>query len=213
MATPDLTFAAISARMAQEGIPVGAIGRVLLMSFEDTTAMLQEELAQGHIVEIPKSDWPPTARLSDHLPTVQRKVSDADVEIACRKMFKLTNLEAGFLVLLLKLDHADKAKLHHVIETQRLSRQTRPDKMELTDQKMVDVMICKLRKKLRTVDEVFIITTVWGGGYYIEPAVKEKIYDRLAVEGVVRHHAHISSEPVHAVNGESDPSGSDAHAG
>jgi DNA-binding winged helix-turn-helix (wHTH) protein len=191
----------IATRMAQEGIPVGAIARVLQRPFEDTIEMLTTQVSYGNIVELPKSDWPPTAKLADHVPSITRKISDHDVMFVCQKMFHLTKLEAGFLVLLLKLEHASKAQLHNVIETQRLERHDRPDSMELTDQKMVDVMICKLRKKLKEIDTQFIITTVWGGGYYIEAPVKEKIYASLAQEGVERNDASpasVRSQAVHA---------------
>lgn len=176
----------LSSRMVNEGIPIAAIGRILGLPFDDTCDVLKDELCKGHIVELPKSDWPPTSRLADHAPTITRKTSDEDIMFVCRKMFKLTKLEAGFITLLLKLDHADKAKLHNVIEQQRHERHDQPDTMEITDQKMVDVMICKLRKKLHVINPEFIITTVWGGGYYIEASVKEKIYARLAVEGTQR---------------------------
>jgi DNA-binding winged helix-turn-helix (wHTH) protein len=46
--------------------------------------------------------------------------------------------------------------------------------MEVTDPKMVDVMICKLRRKLREVDMRFAdaIKTIWGLGYHIEQPMK-----------------------------------------
>lgn len=202
------TPAGIAVRMAQEGIPVAAIGRSLAIPFADTHDMLSEALAHGQIVAIPRSDWPPGGKVLERHPTVPRRASDADVEFACRKLFTLTNLEAGFLVLLLRLDHTDKAKLHHVIETQRLRRASQPDALELTDQKMVDVMICKLRKKLKAISEDFLIKTVWGGGYYMEPAVKEKIYARLATEGIVTAVGAVHAGAVHAGAVQNDAPGS-----
>ena len=186
MSTDPLILADAATNMANEGIPVAAIARVLLISYGYVTDMLHEALLQGHIAEMPRSDWPPGVRIREHIPTipVTRKTSNAEIEIVCRKLFKLTNLEAGFVVLLLKVEHATKEKLHNVIETQRAARASRPDNMEMTDQKMVDVIICKLRKKLKVIDPEFIISTVWAGGYYIDPSVKEKFYVRLAAEGV-----------------------------
>lgn len=191
-----------AAHMADEGIPIAAIARILSVPFSAVHNILQDELLQGHITEMPRPDWPPGVRINEHLPTtpVTRKTSSGEIEIVCRKLFKLTNLEAGFIVLLLKSEHTTKKKLHHVIETQRLQRASRPDTMEMTDEKMVDVMICKLRKKLKAVDEDFLITTVWGGGYYIEVSVKEKLYARLAAEGVSSPYA---APAVHAGAGGS----------
>ena len=69
-------------------------------------------------------------------------------------------------LVLLKREEADKETLHFVIETQRALRRTRPDSVETTDPKMVDVVICKLRKKLRPLG--INIQTLWGHGYYID---------------------------------------------
>ena len=199
---PLLSAVDVAGRMADEGIPIGAIGRIIRMPFADTAELLHEELAYGHITEMPRADWPPGVKVHSHTPTIPitRKTSNADIEIVCRKLFKLTNLEAGFIVLLLKVEHVTKKQLHHVIETQRLQRPSRPDNMEMTDEKMVDVMICKLRKKLKLVDGEFLITTLWGGGYFIEVPVKEKLYARLAAEGVRPGGAADGAPDLHAGN-------------
>lgn len=179
--TPELTPLAV--RAAVEGIPVRAISRILGQPSDVVYATLHEQHIMGRLVELPRADWPPTARAADHLPQMKVKPSDDDILFACRRQLKLTSLEAGFLVVLLKHDRAEKAKLHHVIEQQRQARSTRPDTMELTDLKMVDVMICKLRKKMRDLDPRFVIETVWGGGYYVDDEVKRLIVDRIFPKG------------------------------
>jgi hypothetical protein len=167
----------VTARAANEGIPTAAIARIVELPFDEVCELLTQQLARGEIGELPKSDWPPHARWSDRLPSTPRSANSDDVEFQCRKAFKLTSLEAGFMMVLLRLGCADKEKLHSVIEQQRSTRAARPDKiMEVTDPKMVDVMICKLRKKLRDVDPKFVINTSWGKGYYFEPVVKESIF-------------------------------------
>ena len=194
------TLPQAAANMANEGIPIAAIARVLYLPFAEVNTILHEAITGGYITEFPRADWPPGQLRTARVPTVSIKTSDQEVEFVCCKVFKLTRLEAGFVVRLLKLDHCDKEKLHHVIETQRLQRSSNPDSMEATDQKMVDVIICKLRKKLKDLDPEFKITTVWGGGYYIELPVKEKIYARLAAEGVRRAGASVQSPDVHQGN-------------
>lgn len=166
-------------RAANEGVPVAAIGRIIQQPFEIASDMLKSALSTGQIGSMPKSDWPPTAKRDDRLPSVPRSANSTDIEFACRKVFKLTPLEAGFMMLLLKYEHADKARLHNVIEQLRNARSVRPDKNEITDPKMVDVMICKLRKKLRTVDEGIVISTVWAKGYYLDPEIKVRVYTLL----------------------------------
>jgi hypothetical protein len=44
---------------------------------------------------------------------------------------------------------------------------------------MVDVIVCKLRKKLDAVDKSLVLTTSWGSGYYFEAGVKQAIFERL----------------------------------
>lgn len=163
-------------RAANEGIPIAAIARVIQQPFDMISEALRFALARGQIGSMPRPDWPPAAKWSERLPTSPRSANPEDVEFACRKVFRLTSLEAGFMMVLLRYECADKERLHNVIEQQRQARAQMPSTTELTDPKMVDVMICKLRKKLKNVAEEFVVVTSWGKGYYFEPAVKQKIY-------------------------------------
>lgn len=165
-------------RAANEGIPVAAIARIWTLPYGAASGVLHNALSAGQIGEMPKADWPPAQKWSCRLPTVPRGQSEA-IEFACRKVFRLTPLEAGFMMVLLRYEHADKDKLHGVIEHQRFNRQQRPDSAELTDPKMVDVIVCKLRKKLRAVNPAFELTTSWGTGYYFETPIKDAIYAHL----------------------------------
>ena len=181
---PEATVPAVALvhRMANEGIPVAVIARTTLYPSGDVLATLKEALAAGMVGSVPKFDWPPTGKLSDHVPQVSTEVSENDLKFAARKVFKLTPLEAAILVVLLRCDHADKSRLHTVIENQRFSRAHNPDSLECTDPKMVDVMICKLRKRLLAADATYKVMTVWGSGYYIEPPVQSSILTRLTAE-------------------------------
>lgn len=169
----------IAVRAANEGIPIAAIGRVLAAPFELVSDTLKVALGSGRIAAIPKPDWPPSQAWDSHLPTIPRSANNDDVEFAVGKVFKLTRLEAGFLMVLLRCDSADKEKLHAVVEDQRQTRHLRPDSSDATDPKMVDVMICKLRKKLRDRCPELTVKTQWGRGYYIEKTIKQKIYEVL----------------------------------
>ena len=83
------------------------------------------------------------------------------------------------MIALLKVDRVEKLKLHHIVEQQRLFRSQRPNDLTPTDPKMVDVMICKLRKKLLVVDERFVIKTIWGGGYFMDPEVRTLVVEKV----------------------------------
>lgn len=159
---------------ANEGIPVASIARILATPFEAVHEVLKDALAHGSIIEIPRSDWTPGTRVAERLP-VTAQTTDADLAFLCKKAFRITSLECGFLMAMLKARQIEKARLHNIIEQHRMARQAQPNALEATDPKMVDVIVCKLRKKLKTVDKGFTIETIWGGGYYIEAEVKQKI--------------------------------------
>ena len=94
----------------------------------------------------------------------------------CRQKFKLTPLQAAFLVALLKNSRVDKTKLHMIIENLRNARPgTQPNDKEPTEPKMVDVVVCHLRKRLRKLDQVIEIKTNWGDGYFIEPSCRSYV--------------------------------------
>jgi DNA-binding winged helix-turn-helix (wHTH) protein len=173
----DAPIKTVVANAANEGIPVAAIARIVSHPFGDVMEVLQDAKDVGTIVEIPRSDWPPGTKIAERGPCLP---ADADLQFHCHKVFKLTTLEASFLVVLLKHSHATKARLHHIVEQQRMARASQPD--ESTDQKMVDVMICKLRKKLKKVDPALVIETIWGGGYHIEAPVKPLFLKHLSGE-------------------------------
>ncbi len=131
---------------------------------------LETSLADGVISEMPRDDWPPTARRADHLPSQLAKEQDDHLLTACMRAFNITKLQSSFMLVLLKRDEADKDTLHHVIESQRAIRRNQPDNPDTTDPKMVDVVICNLRKRLRPYfpSGHETIRTLWGHGYYME---------------------------------------------
>jgi hypothetical protein len=176
MITPTLTPIAVAA--ANEGIPVAAIARITHQSLDDMYETLKDEKSRGSIAELPRADWPPGTRVNERLPSALLP-SDDDLAFMCKKSFKLTSLEAAFLVVLLKHRQVEKTRLHNIVEQQRMTRATQPNDQEATDPKMVDVMICKLRKKLKAVDKDLKIETIWGGGYYIETAMKPRMIRHL----------------------------------
>lgn len=176
-------IAAITAA-ANEGIPVAACARIFQYPLAVIFDILKDARAQGHITDMPKTDWRPGSSREDHEPAIP---VDPDLAFNCGNALRLTRLECGFVVALLRHKHLEKGRLHGIVEHQRLTRPTRPDTLESTDIKMVDVMICKLRKKLKTIDPRFAIATVWGNGYYIEPDVKVLILDFVARASGVSH--------------------------
>jgi len=167
----------VAVRLANEGIPVNVIARSFELPAADVRVSLDEALASGRITEMPAADWPPTARRADHLPAHIAAARDADLVTSFMRVFKLTKLMANFMLVLVKREQADKTTLHRVIESQRAARVNRPDTSEETNPKMVDVMICNLRKKLRPFKVE--VETLWGRGYTLEPHMRQRVLNIL----------------------------------
>ena len=166
-------------RAADEGIPIGAIARILSVPFQDVADGLKYAIERGQLVELPKADWPPGSKRNSRVPLNAQRLTDDDIRFLGKQQFKCSPVESEFFLTLMRNERVQKAKLHTVIEDRRATRATRPDSMETTDPKMVDVIVCKLRKKLKEVDAGFVITTIWNDGYHIQPDTKRKLYEFL----------------------------------
>jgi hypothetical protein len=159
---------AVALRLADEGIPVRCIARCVRVPSEDVYEMLKYALAAGTIIEMPKDDWPAGAN-RDQRTRLHGTLLEQDetLRFTCTRLFKTTRLQAAILATLLKRNEVTKAQLHLVIEQNRPSANR-----DETDPKMVDVIICHLRKKLTP--HGITIETVWGTGYLINAANREK---------------------------------------
>jgi DNA-binding response OmpR family regulator len=165
---PDPAAASIAVRLADEGIPVRAIARATSIPSDEVYSLLRDALASGTIVELPKDDWPPGSRRSARTAFNGTPFDDDEaLKFACARFFKVTRLEAAILGVLLKRSEVTKTQLHLVIEQNRPS-----EGREETDPKMVDVVICHLRKKLKPHE--LSITTVWGIGYLMPVQDRDK---------------------------------------
>lgn len=167
---PDITSfaAAIAVRLADEGIPVRAIARATSIPSEEVYSTLREAIASGTIVEMPKDDWPPSSNRSSRSIFKGGPFENEEaLKVAVTRVFRTTRLEAGIMTMLLRRDQATKEQLHGVVEFNRPTQGQEP-----TEQKIVDVMICKLRKKLLPHD--ILIETLWGLGYLINQAHRER---------------------------------------
>jgi DNA-binding response OmpR family regulator len=165
---PPPAAVATAIRMADEGIPVRAIARSVRLPSEEVYEILRTAIELGQLVELPKDDWPTgTSRGQRAVFNNTPLESEEMLQMACSRCFKVTRLQAALLAVLLKRREVTKAQLHLVIEQRRPTENRRP-----TDPKMVDVIICHLRKKLKQPE--IEIKTVWGTGYRIPLVDREK---------------------------------------
>lgn len=174
---------AIAVRMADEGIPVRAIARAVRIPGEDVYNILREAITTGTIVELPKDDWPPGSNRNSRSVFQGTPLEQDDaLKFACARVFKATRLEAAILAVLLKRTEVTKQQLHQVIENNRPG-DGEGNPREETDPKMVDVLICHLRKKLKLHE--ITIETVWGIGYLIAAAQRDLAIRKLTQFSVV----------------------------
>ncbi len=83
--------------------------------------------------------------------------------------WQLTGSEARVLGVLLNRESASKEAI--------MAALYRDDGKDEAEIKIVDVFLCKLRRKLKPFD--ITIDTIWGQGYALSPAMKEKIKGML----------------------------------
>ncbi len=170
--------------LADEGIPVRAIARATKISSEDIRDALHTALDQGQLVQMPRDDWPSGAVRDRRIPDALsvQPVETERMIFNIVRLFKVTKLQAALFSVLIKRNEVTKDTLHQVAEQRRL-----PNKEE-TDPKIVDVVICNLRKKLKPFD--LKIKTAWACGYYMEPP------DRARANALLKSYMESLSAPV-----------------
>lgn len=170
-------------RLADEGVPIGAISRVTKLPATDFREVLHDAVADGRIIEMPKEDWPAMIRRADRAPALSptgvarkqagHKINDDDtVLLAIADVFRTTRLQSKVLLRLLRRGNGTKEMLHDTVEENR----GRPD--EPTHDKIVQVVICHLRKKLMPFD--IKIKTHHGSGYSMPVEDRTRVVEMLA---------------------------------
>jgi hypothetical protein len=147
-------------RLAIEGVPVRAISRGLGHPSVEVRQLLEEALALGTIVQMPRDDWSPQLTREQRVPEYAKTgVDDALLILNVVRLFGVTQQQACLLLVLIKRREVTRKMLHGVIESRR------PHPKVETEPKIVDVVICKLRKKLEPLG--LRIETVWSCGYFM----------------------------------------------
>lgn len=155
-------------RMADEGIPIGAIIRVIRQPSDFVRPVLKEAQAKGLILTIPRDDWPPGSRRSERVPDcVPVDIETETLVSTLMRVFKVTPAQSMILAQLLKRSEITKSALHQCVQR---------DGSEPTDPKIVDVLVCHLRKRL---PGDIKIETIWGRGYYMSPSSKALAMRRI----------------------------------
>lgn len=166
------------AGLADEGVPIAAIARALKTPSADVREVLHDAAAAGKIFAVPKEDWPPSSRRDEREPALITNLPDGEKFIMdCVRTFRVTRLQARLLSVLIRRPEATKQMLHQVVE------QSRDPTKESTDMKIVDVVICHLRKRLKPF--ALDIETIWSCGYCMSADTRRRAVQMLQPEPVV----------------------------
>jgi hypothetical protein len=170
MNQPVVSQLQMAINLADEGIPIAAIARATGVPSDQIREHLRAAVEEGRIVELPKNDWPPGSPRSTRVPELAA-VSDDHLLIDIKRAFKMTKLQANGLLVLIKHSEVSKQRMHTALQN--------PENRDGdTNVKIVDVVICHLRKKLTPLN--IEIETIWSFGYCLTPENRQKILDHVA---------------------------------
>lgn len=167
----------VAALLADEGVPVRVIARAMKVPGEEVYDILKIAINEGRLVDLPRDDWPAGTRSTRSPSSIQVLALDnTTLRIACANRFKMTRLQAVVFLTLLRRTEVTKEQLHDAIEYNR------PANSDPTDQKMVDVVICHIRRKLKKskTDGTVYLRTIWGVGYSIPLEQRAHLLNVLA---------------------------------
>jgi hypothetical protein len=160
-------------RAADEGIPVGSIKRVFLTSQinVDERDLIAQGVITGRLIEKPPEDWAALvprrlrATVGEHHKSAE---DDDELIIKMARTLRTTKQESCVLMVVLRRGLATREMLHNAVEANRGN----PD--DATGEKIVDVVLCKIRKKLKLWG--IKLQTVHGTGYEMPDADREKAW-------------------------------------
>lgn len=168
-------------RAADEGVPIGALKRIFRVDGDVLRAGLRAAVLDGRILAVPKEDWDHKSSSADREPTVAgvaaqvRATDEKDLMFRIAQVLRTTKLESRILGVLLRRGSAHREQLHEEVEFNRGNPDTP------TDIKIVDVVICKLRKKLAKAG--LKLLTVPGQGYVMPEDARKLAWSLIQGDG------------------------------
>ena len=151
--------------LAYEGVPQRAIARALQLPANEVGEVVAEAVARGIIAEASEPEWPQGSCAPRH-PAFAGPPIDEGTLLAAAQSLALTKTQAALFLALVRRKFCTTEILHNIIESRRWAHSTP------TDHKIVTVMICNIRKRLRG---RYTIQTVQGSGYLMTAARRPSI--------------------------------------
>jgi hypothetical protein len=155
--------------LAYEGVPQRAIARALQLPANEVGEVVADAVARGIIVEPSESEWPQGSRAPRH-PSFAGPPIDEGTLLAAAQSLALTKTQAALFLALVRRKFCTTEILHDIVESRRWAHSTP------TDRKIVGVMICSVRKRLRG---RYTIQTVQGSGYFMSDDDRRRAAEHL----------------------------------
>lgn len=147
-------------RMAAEGIPISAIARVAEVTPALARVTIQGAKARGHIAQMPPEEWANPLKIER---SSRDLASDELTALAdSLRPLKLTATEALIAAALM---------LNGLLTRSELKAVACPN--QSVQPKIVDVYVCKMRKKLQPYGAA--VETLWGRGYRMDDVSRLKL--------------------------------------
>ena len=164
---------AVLIRLADEGMPVCAIARSVQLASANVRSALAEAQEEGRLLDMPRDDWPPNVERHSRLPAFLRSGQDEEALILhIVNHFDVQRMGAVLLLQFIKRGTCNREQLHLAMKARGRDRNAK------TSPKIVDVVICALRERLKLVlgvDPKKVIVTVWCCGYTMPYVYRRKM--------------------------------------
>lgn len=184
IANGDL-FRPIMVRLADEGVPVRAIARAFRVPFAAVNETITAALQAARLLACPPIDWPPTQPSNQRTGRAVRH-SESELITTLQHRYAITRQQALLLIVMLKRELATKEVLHAAAQLVHGPGQE-------TSKKLVDVLICKLRKRMAKHGHT--IETIWGGGYFLTENDRKAILKEIGLSRDPVTHVPVRSRP------------------
>jgi hypothetical protein len=142
--------------LAYEGVPQRAIARALQLPANEIGEVVADAVTRGIIAKASESEWPQGSRVLRHPAFAGPPLDEGVLLAAAQSNLALTKTQAALFLALVWRKFCTNEILHGIVESRRRSTPT--------DRKIVSVMICSIRKRLRG---RYTIQTVQGSGYFM----------------------------------------------
>src|SRR5262245_4762558 len=148
----------IAVRLANEGVPVRAIARIVQLPSAEVREQLEAAKYHGYLIEIPGEDWPVGLRRERRLHHLAKLVSNkpsislSQLHAAIRTTYKLSPVELQILVILLS-----NAEMHRTSSNLLAANDLRVTSLHMN--------VSRLRRRLAPFG--LQIQTLYGDGYHM----------------------------------------------